>query len=153
MILADVLPKDLVCMPLTATDKYSAITELVDLMAAKGRADRRDELLGAVMEREAQRTTGIGRGFAVPHAKTDAVRKMVIALGKTSEPIDFESIDGKPVSLIALLASPANSTQEHMQALTTLSRLIMNEQAYQGLVDAPDAESLYHIAVESANGR
>ena len=61
--------------------------------------------------------------------------------------------DGKPVSLIALLASPSNSTQEHMQALTTLSRLIMNEKAYQGLIDATDAESLYSIAVESANGR
>lgn len=153
MKLADVLPKDLVCVPLAATNKQDAITELVDLMAKNGRAERRDELLGAVMERESQRTTGIGRGFAVPHAKTDAVRSMVIALGKTSEPIDFESIDGKPVSLIALLASPSNSTQEHMQALTTLSRLIMNEKAYQGLIDATDAESLYSIAVESANGR
>lgn len=153
MKLADVLPRELVCVPLVATNKHDAITELVDLMAAKGRTDRRDELLGAVMEREAQRTTGIGRGFAVPHAKTDAVRSMVIALGKTSVPIDFESIDGKPVLLIALLASPASSTQEHMQALTTLSRLIMNEKAYQGLVDAIDADSLYHTAIESSNGK
>lgn len=153
MKLADVLPKDLVCVPLAATNKEDAIKELVDLMASKGRAERRDELLGAVMEREAQRTTGIGRGFAVPHAKTDAVRTMVIALGKTREPIEFDSIDGKPVSLIALLASPTSYTQEHMQALTALSRLITNEKAYQGLVEAPDADSLYNIAVESANGR
>lgn len=152
MELAEYLPLQLVKVPLGAPDKSAAIAELVDLIAALGLTKRRDQLLAAVMEREAQKTTGIGRGFAVPHAKTDAIDNLTIAIGKVSEPIEFDAIDGKPVSLIALIASPTSETRLHMQALARLSRLIMNQECYDKMLAAKSAEDLHTLAINGAAG-
>src|SRR5438552_9172032 len=100
MKLSDHLSLPLVKVPLVATDKSQAITRLVEAIAEQGLTANRDQLLEAVFERESQRTTGIGRGFAIPHAKTDAVSRLVISFGRLAEPIDFASIDGQPASLI-----------------------------------------------------
>lgn len=145
MKLTDHLPKALIKVPLPATDKTQAITQLVDLVAEHGYTEKRDLLLQAVLEREAQRTTGIGRGFAIPHAKCDAVQKIVIAFGRPAEPIDFAAIDGQPVSLIALLVSPIHATSTHIGALTSLSRLVSNGKALEGLLSAADADEVYQI--------
>lgn len=152
MKLAEIFPVQLSLVPLISTDKYAAIEELVDLVSSNGHTHQRDALLGAVLEREFQRSTGIGKGFAVPHAKTDAVKSLVVAMGRTSVPIDFASFDEKPVSVIALLASPVSETRLHMQALAALSRMAMNQKAFVAMVEAPDGESLHRIAIESANG-
>jgi mannitol/fructose-specific phosphotransferase system IIA component (Ntr-type) len=152
MILAEIFPSHLALVPLVSTDKYAAIEELVELLSQHGHTHQRDALLGAVLEREFQRSTGIGKGFAVPHAKTDAVKSLVVAMGRTSVPIDFASFDDKPVSVIALLASPICETRLHMQALAALSRMAMNQKAFIGMVEALDGESLHRIAIESANG-
>ena len=145
MKLTDHLPKALIKVPLSATDKTQAITQLVDLLAEHGYTEKRDLLLQAVLEREAQRTTGIGRGFAIPHAKCDAVEKIVIAFGRPAEPIDFAAIDGQPVSLIALLVSPINATSTHIGALARLSRLVSNGNVLEGLLSAADADEVYTI--------
>jgi len=145
MKLTDHLPKALIKVPLPATDKTEAITQLVDLLVEQGHTEKRDRLLQAVLEREAQRTTGIGRGFAIPHAKTDAVKKIVIAFGRPAKPIDFAAIDGQPVSLIALLVSPIHATSTHIGALTCLSRLVSNGQVLDSLLFAADADEVYDI--------
>ena len=145
MKLTDHLPKALIKVPLSVTDKTQAITQLVDLLAEHGYTEQRDLLLQAVLEREAQRTTGIGRGFAIPHAKCDAVSKIVIAFARPAEPIDFAAIDGQPVSLIALLVSPIHATSTHIGALTMLSRLVSNGKALEGLLSAADADEVYEI--------
>ncbi len=145
MKLTDHLPRALIKVPLPATDKTQAITQLVDLLAEQSYTEQRDLLLQAVLEREAQRTTGIGRGFAIPHAKCDAVSKIVIAFGRPAEPIDFAAIDGQPVSLIALLVSPIHATSTHIGALTRLSRLVSNGAALEGLLSAADADEVYEI--------
>ena len=150
MKLTDHLTADLVKVSLVSTDKNGAITELVDLIAAQGLSKDRDLLLQAVLEREAQRTTGIGRGFAIPHAKCDAVDRLVIALGRASKPIDFASVDGKAVELIALLASPTNATSAHIQALAKLSRLVTNGPTFEKLLSAANSSDLYR-AVQSCD--
>lgn len=152
MKLTDHLPKALIKVPLQATDKTQAITQLVDLVAEHGYTEKRDLLLQAVLEREAQRTTGIGRGFAIPHAKCDAVQKIVIAFGRPAEPINFAAIDGQPVSLIALLVSPINATSTHIGALTSLSRLVSNGRALQGLLSAANADEVYEIISSNDQG-
>lgn len=149
MKLTDHLPRELIRVPLDATDKTQAITVLVDLLVEAGRTDKRDLLLEAVLEREAQRTTGIGRGFAIPHAKCDAVKELVIAFGRPAEPIDFAAIDGQPVGLIALLVSPTTETSTHIKALATLSRLVTNDKILNGLLNAKDAAAFYDIIVRS----
>ncbi len=149
MKLTEFLPLQLVRVPLVARDKTQAITELVDLLAEHGRTAARDQLLDSILESEAQLTTGIGRGFAIPHAKCDAVERLAIAFGRAAEPIDFEAIDGKPVSLIALLASPTNATSLHVEALATLSRMVKNEAALDALLSAQTAEEFYKVIVDN----
>lgn len=151
MKLTEHLTPALIKVPLIATDKKSAIAEMVDLLVQGGVTESRETLLAAVMERENQRTTGIGLGFAIPHAKTDAVKGLIIALGRTAQPIDFAAIDGKPVNLIALLVSPSNATSQHIQALARLSRMVTSASLLQKLLDAPDAASLYSLIAASDN--
>jgi fructose-specific phosphotransferase system IIA component len=149
MKLSDHLTLPLVRVPLMATDKNQAITKLVDTIAEQGLTSNRLQLLEAVFERESQRTTGIGRGFAIPHAKTDAVNRLVVAFGRLAEPIDFAAIDGQPVSLIALLASPTNATGIHIQALAKLSRMVTNEPVLDALLSAQSADALYRVITQS----
>ena len=145
MKLSDFLDEKLVAVPQGAQTKGEAIAGLVDLVAAGGLTTSREQLFNAVMAREAQRTTGIGRGFAVPHAKCDAVTKLVVAFGRPATPVDFGSIDGQPVRLVALLVTPTGDTGRHLQALATLSRLVMNEPVYADLLQAKDAKSFVEI--------
>ena len=149
MKLTDHLSRPLVKVPLDAKDKTQAITELVDMVAEQNLTDARDLLLEAVIEREAQRTTGIGRGFAIPHAKCDAVDRLVIAFGRAAEPIDFAAIDGQPVTLIALLASPTNATSPHIQALARLGRLVTNATVLEGLLSAKTADEFYDVIAKA----
>jgi fructose-specific phosphotransferase system IIA component len=149
MKLTDHLSLPLVQVPLKARDKERAITKLVDLVAEHSQLKERDGLLEAVLEREAQRTTGIGRGFAIPHAKCSAVDQLIIAFGRTENPIDFSAVDGRPVTLIALLASPTNATSAHIQALARLSRLVTNASVMEGLLAAQTSEAFYKIIEEN----
>ncbi len=149
MKLTDYLSRPLVKVPLDAKDKTQAITELVDMVAEQNLTDARDLLLEAVIEREAQRTTGIGRGFAIPHAKCDAVDRLVISFGRAAEPIDFAAIDGQPVTLIALLCSPTNATSPHIQALARLGRLVTNATVLEGLLSAKTADEFYNVIAKA----
>ena len=110
MRLTDILQPDCICVPLAHNDKQSAIFELAELLVSKTDIDDVDELKEAIWKRETTRTTGIGGGIAVPHGKTDGVDTLRMAIGRTAEPIDFGSIDRKPVELIILLASPLDQT-------------------------------------------
>lgn len=143
MVLTEILDPAGIIVPMKATDKRSAIDELVGALAAAGKTSDREKLLSAVMEREATRTTGIGNGLAIPHGKSDSVSDLVMAIGKPAQPIDFDAIDGKPVSLIVLLASPYDQTGPHIQALARISRLMTIESFRQRLIDASSAQQLY----------
>lgn len=139
------LTPELVCVPMASTSKNDAITELVDLMVKNNHVRERDRLLAAVLEREAQRTTGVGRGLAIPHAKTDVCPKLVVAFGRTAQPIDFASIDKQPVRLVVLLAGPPTETGLHIQILARLSRMVTNDAILRELLDAPGPAELYQV--------
>jgi len=127
MILSQILQPGLVKVPLTGKDKQSVITELINLLDAAKLLLNKDVALQAVLEREQVRSTGIGSGIAIPHGKCAAVKELVIALGVAGQPIDFDSVDGKPVSIIILLLSPLDQTGPHIQALARISRLMLDE--------------------------
>jgi fructose-specific phosphotransferase system IIA component len=118
---------------------------LVDLLVANGLANDRDTLLEQILAREEARTTGIGHGLAIPHGKSDAVRDLVIAVGKPAEPIDFASIDREPVNVVVLLASPPTQTGPHIQALARVSRLMLMEKFRSAVAQAQSSEELYGI--------
>lgn len=142
MLLTQILQPSCVKVPLEGKDKKAVITELVDLLNDNGLLLNRDEALEAVLMREQTKSTGIGSSIAIPHGKCKAVKELVMAVGIVPEGIDFESVDGKPVTIVILLVSPAEQTGPHIQALARISRLMLDEAFKQSLEQAKSAEEV-----------
>jgi len=145
MILTQILQPTSVKVPLAGKDKDSIITELVDLLDRNRQIQNRQIVLDAVFTRERTRSTGIGSGIAIPHGKCGAVRELVMALGVTAAPVDFDSVDGKPVSIVILLVSPQDQTGPHIQALARISRLMLDQDFKTALEKAPSSEAAYEL--------
>jgi len=145
MNLLDIITPECVKAPLDATDKRGAIDELVDLLAEHGKIKQPDALKNAVWTREQTRTTGIGHGLAIPHGKADGLSDIVMAIGKPATPMDFEAIDGQPVQLIVLLASPPDKNSDHIQALARVSRLMTVEDFRRQVYEAKTGEEIWEL--------
>ncbi|MFA5238109.1 MAG: PTS sugar transporter subunit IIA [Phycisphaerae bacterium] len=145
MTLTKILRQSCVKVPLESKDKKSAITELVDLLDANGLLLDKEAVLQTVLMREQTRSTGIGSRIAVPHGKCKAVKELVMAIGITNKPIDFESIDGQPVTIIILLVSPANETGPHIQALAKISKLMLDVEFKEELEKATSSDKIYEL--------
>ncbi len=148
MRLTEILSPDCIKVPLDASDKKNAIFELVDLLAERSHIQNTEALKEAVWQRETTRTTGIGHGLAIPHGKSECCDQLVMAIGKPTEPLDFQSIDRKPVNVIILLVSPADQTGPHIQALATVSRMMTNETFRHAVREAGSAEEVYRLIEE-----
>ena len=151
MVLTQILQPNCVQVPLKGKDKESVITELVDLLDRSGSLLDKDMVLDAVMTREQTRSTGIGAGIAIPHGKCRGVKELVMAMGIAKNPIDFASIDGKPVSIIILLASPTDKTGPHIQALARISRIMLDEEFKERLEKADSPEKVYELLRNKEN--
>ena len=148
MTLLDILTPACIKAPLEATDKKGVIEELVDVLAAAGRVEDPDALKEAVWTREQTRTTGIGHGLAIPHGKSTGIHNLAMAIGKPAQPIDFASIDQKPVQLVVLLASPLDKTSDHIQALARVSRLMTREDFRERIYQAITSDDIYELLQE-----
>ena len=151
MILTQILQPNCVKVPVGSKDKEAVITELVDLLDANELLLDRDVVLKSVLMREQTRSTGIGAGIAIPHGKCNAVNELVMAIGIAHEPIDFASVDSKGVIIIILLVSPADKTGPHIQALASISRLMLNEEFKQKLEQATSADEVYGLLNDTEN--
>ncbi len=145
MKLRDILGEELIKIPLESTEKRKIIEEMVDILYKAGKISNRDEVLKAVLEREAVMSTGVGDGVAIPHGKANGVKDIVAALGVTREPVDFESIDEKPVRLVWLLVGPPDRTGPHLKALSRISRLMHKPDFRDQLIQSKNA----HDAMEA----
>ena len=148
MQLSKLLTADRIRVPLKAAEKTDVITELIDVLAATGGLAERDAARQAVHNREAARTTGIGYGLAIPHGKSDGCKKLVMAAGKPAQPVDFQSLDQRPVTFVVLLVSPPDQTGPHIQALAKISRL-MNIEEFRSAVDNAEAAGELYAAIAS----
>ena len=148
MRLSEILKPQNIKVPLEAKTKAEAIGELVNLLAANGEVSNPKQVLDAVLDREATRTTGIGNGLAIPHGKCNGVGHLVMAIGRPAQPIDFQAIDGRPVNLIWLLASPPDQTGPHIHALARISRLMTIDRFRQALAAAQTSQELYNVIVQ-----
>jgi len=151
MVLTQILQPTCIKVPLEGKDKASVISELIDLLDANGLLLDKKTASEAVFMREQTRSTGIGSGIAIPHGKCRGVRELVMALGIAHEPLDFESVDGKPVTIVILLVSPADRTGPHIQALAKISRLMLDEQFRQTLANASTADEVYQLLSAKEN--
>ena len=145
MRLTDILQADCVKVPLESDTKQGCINELIDVLVASTPVQDAEALKEAVWQRELTRTTGIGHGIGIPHGKADCVDELRMAIGRPAQPLEFGAIDGKPVNLIILLASPLDKTGPHIQALAKISRLLVNEDLRVALQEAPTSEDLYNL--------
>ncbi len=143
--LLDILRPDCVKVPLEATEKKAAIRELVDLLGAAGAVNEPDTIFQSIWEREKIKSTGIGLGLAIPHGKPASENRIVMAIGKTAEPMDFGAIDRKPVRLIVLIATPPDKTSDHIQVLARISRLMTDEELRTAVYSAESADELYGL--------
>ena len=145
MTVTELLDPQCVVVPLAASTKREAIDGLVDAMAAKGRVSDASAVKKAVWEREQQRSTGIGVGLAIPHGKTPSAHGLCLAVGRLAQPIEYDSIDRKPVKLVVLLVSPPERTSDHIQALGRISRLMTNPGFREQVYAAQDAAQLVEL--------
>jgi len=145
MNLLEILSPDSVVAPLVAKDKKGVIDELVDLLASVKKVNDARLLKDAVWQREQMRTTGIGAGLAIPHGKCPGMPGLAMAIGKPASPMDFEAIDGQPVRLVVLLASPPDRTSDHIQALARISRLMTMEDFRERIYAAQTAAEIFEL--------
>ncbi len=145
MPLADILPPASVIVPLEAVDLETAVTLLVEALALSGSAPDREELRQAVLAREKAGSTGIGKGIAIPHARTRRTAKPTLAAGRLERPIDFAAADAQPVSLVFLLAVPESDPRSHLKALAALSRMAADAKLLKALNRAATPEDLLRL--------
>ncbi len=148
MRLIDILKPENIKVPLESLSKNDAIAELVNLLAKNGDVTDAKKVLDAVLERESTRTTGIGNGLAIPHGKCAATKDLVMAIGRAGTPIDFQAIDGRPVSLIWLLTSPPDKTGPHIHALARISRLMTIDKFRQSLGLAKTSQEVFDMIMK-----
>ena len=148
MRLTEILKPADIKIPLAAATKNEAIAELVGVLAANNEITDAKKVLDAVLDRESTRTTGIGNGLAIPHGKCPGTNQLAMAIGRPEKPIDFQSIDGKPVNLIWLLTSPPDKTGLHIHALARITRFMTVDRVRHGLTTAKTPEEIFEIIVQ-----
>lgn len=145
MKICEILKVESIIPSMNSTDKESAIKELVYSFKDDPRVKDVDEVYHAVIEREKIMSTGVGKGFAIPHAKTNAVNEIIAAFGKLDTPIDFQSLDDQPVKLIFLLVGKENLVGPHIKLLSRLSRMMNLDEFRENLANAKTAEEIYNL--------
>lgn len=149
MRILDILSPSSVKVPLASTEKHAILDELVDLLAANGLCPDAEAVKKAVWEREMIRTTGIGMGLAIPHGKCSSVPSLVLAIGKPAQPVEFGSLDKKPVELIILLVSNPDKKDDHIQALGKISKIMTSPEFRQRAYTAKDSIELFGLFREA----
>jgi len=131
------LRPELVRTPLSSTSKSEVLAELSGILArGAGVPERSSQIHEAILGREALLSTGIGRGVAVPHARSPALSNMAMAVGTTREPIDFDSVDAEPVRLVWMLVGPRRTGGLHVRTLAAISELLRDDRILGRLLGA-----------------
>src|SRR3954462_1036574 len=148
MLLTEILTPDQVVMPVAARDKPGVIAELTRHLTDRLGGDYA-EGLGAVQEREAGGSPGIGFRVAIPHARSPGVRTMSLVCGVSPAPVPFDSIDGEPVRLFFLIVGPESSAGQHVKILSRIARLVRRETLRERLCEAQTADEFYEALLDA----
>jgi fructose PTS system EIIBC or EIIC component len=148
MKISDILSPDVIEVNLPAADKDDAIRKIIDIAARSKKILDIKKVTETIFEREKLVSTGVGKGFAIPHGKTDAINDIVAAFAITKDPIDFDSIDGEPVRFIFLLVGKETLLNTHIKLLSRISRLMNKQEFRDKLLGAKDKNELLGIFKE-----
>ncbi len=143
MNLRKVLSPQVMFPALQVADKNEAIETLVRRLAATRKIDHVDPLIDVVMQREQKDSTGLERGIAVPHGKTDAVDDLIAGVATLSEGVDFGARDGKASRILVMTISPLKRTGPHLQFISEVVRLLRDEALREKLLAATSSQEMY----------
>lgn len=129
----------------TVSTKQEVIQNLVDVLAGSYKLLNREELLNAVLEREALMSTGVGKGVAIPHGKADSVSDVIGSLAVLEPGVDFGAPDGIPAQIIILLMASAKETGPHIRALAHISRVLQDDKVREGLIKTKSPKEIFEI--------
>ncbi|MBC2581732.1 PTS fructose transporter subunit IIABC [Clostridium sp. DJ247] len=145
MKITELLKKDTIIPNLKSSTKSEVIDELVNKLDSAGRLNDKEEYKKAILKREEQFSTGIGDGIAIPHAKTAAVKTPALAFGSSEEGIDYDSLDGNNAHIFFMIAASEGAHNDHLDTLSRLSSMLMNENFRKNLINAKDADEILSI--------
>ena len=145
MTIRDLLAAESINLNGTPAGKTEALNQCIDLMAKSGKIADVEKYRKGVFAREEEGTTGIGMGIAIPHCKSDAVTKAGLAAMVVKDGVDFESLDGTPAKIIFLIAAPNTEDNVHLQVLSKLSVMLMDEQFTNSLINAGSVDEFLNI--------
>jgi len=148
MALIDLIKPEVIKIPLESKSKEAVLRELLQLLVDSGKLNDFDSAYDALLAREAKGSTGLEDGIAVPHAKTDTVKTITLALGIAPEGIDFQALDGKPSNLFFLMLAPPDQSGPHIEALSEIARLTQSKTFCRMLLRSRDAEEVAELLME-----
>lgn len=148
MKVSEILSKEFIIAELNSTDKESAINELIDLFNNDLRVDDIEKVRQAVLDREKIMSTGVGKGFAIPHGKTDSVKEIIAAFGRKKDGIEYDALDGNPVNLIFLLVGRDTMISAHIKLLSRVSRMMNKDDFRLRLLNAETSEEIMNVFLE-----
>lgn len=147
-MLKDMLIKNCINLNLKAKSKDEVIDEMIDMLMSNGRLNNREEYKKEILKREAQSSTGLEEGIAIPHAKTKAVKIPSIAFGRSSEGVDYQSLDGEPSKLFFMIAAPSDAADSHIEVLSKLTTLLLDDNIREALLNAKTEDEVLEILLK-----
>ena len=148
MKIVEFLNEKAIVANMKAGTKEAALRELVEVLAKAEGIKNQSDLLKVLMSRESLGSTGIGQGVGIPHAKTNAVKKLVAALGICPQGVNFDALDGEPVHIFFLLIAPEDSAGPHLKGLARISRLLKDKYFRESLKQLTDEKTILKLIRE-----
>jgi fructose-specific phosphotransferase system IIA component len=145
MRICEILQKEKIIPSMKSESKTELINELIDIFKDDERVINLESMRESVHEREKIMSTGVGKGFAIPHAKSSSVNDIIAAFGKVDSPVDFQALDGQPVNLIFLLVGKENLVGPHIKLLSRISRMMNKEEFRESLLNAKSADEIFEL--------
>jgi fructose-specific phosphotransferase system IIA component len=153
MKITNVLQNHTIQTLIEVNDKTHLLNTLLELVNKTGKLLNKEEAMKEILKREQIMSTGVGKGIAIPHAKTDYVEDSVASLVTLSKPIDFDSIDGEPVNIAFLLLGRENNVGNHLRLLSKISRLLNDESFRNKLLKCKNNNEVIELIKENeSNG-
>lgn len=155
MTLSSLLTVGQIIPEMKATERWPAITEIVDLLVSLKRIEPeyRESILAALRQREETMSTGIGFGIAIPHASSEHVTEVVAAFGRSASGIEFDSLDNELVHFIVLFIVPRDQFQVHLRTLAAIAKFLNDKKVREELAAAPDAGAILEVFASHGGNR
>ncbi|MDP3981043.1 MAG: PTS sugar transporter subunit IIA [Chlamydiota bacterium] len=148
MRIRDILNQEAIQIQLDSSDKHEVIEKLVDIVSRANTLSNVDKLLDAVIERESLMSTGVGKGVAIPHGKSEYINQLVAGFAVLHKGVDFGAPDGIPVKIVILMIASAQDTGPHIRALAHISRILQAESLREKLLLARSAKEIMDLLEE-----